>query len=283
MRRVTLAARRAQRYIRRPPQPRWLRPALVGAGSLLGGALLGGGLWGAVEAGLFARAGEAVSARLLDWTAGGGLVVQEVYVDGRVRTDPEALRRAIGVARGEPLLAVDPDALRARVEALTWVGQASVTRRFPDALRISLFERQPLALWQRDGAFRLIDRTGAVIEGALDDPPDLGRYGDLRVLVGEGAPAHAARLFALLSTEPALWRRVVAATWVGGRRWSLRFDNGIDVLLPEDGVPEAWRLLAAMEREERLLERAITVVDLRFLPERMRVRLDPAVLERRGA
>jgi cell division protein FtsQ len=133
-------------------------------------------------------------------------------------------------------------------------------------------------LWQREGRFSLIDRAGQVIEGATP-----AQWRQLRVLVGDGAPVHAARLFALLSTEPALSERVVAATWVGERRWSLHLDNRTDVLLPEDDPQGAWRLLAVKERQEALLERAVSVIDLRFLPGRIRLRLDPRGLEGQGA
>ena len=72
---------------------------------------------------------------------------------------------------------------------------------------------------------------------------------------------------------------MAAATWVGERRWTLRLDNRIDVLLPERNVLRAWRLLAQKAREDALLERAISVIDLRFLPTRLRLRLDPEALQ----
>jgi len=258
MRRVTLATRRARQFLRRPPQPRWLRPATYVGGALAGLLLgLGAGGW-ATSSGLLARTGDAVVSSALAVTVDAGLTLREVYVDGRVRTDPEELRQRLDIALGTPLLAIDTAAARARLEALTWVEQASVVRMLPGSLYIRLIERQPLALWQRDGRFSLVDRAGRVIEGA---------------------PARAAGLFALLSTEPALSERVVAASWVGERRWSVHLDNRIDVLLPEHDPHGAWRLLAEKERQQALLERAVAVVDLRFLPGRIRLRLDPRGLE----
>jgi len=282
MRRVTLATRRARQFLRRPPQPRWLRPAVYAAGGLAG-LLLGLGVGGwATSSGLLAQAGDTVLSKALAVTVDAGLTLREVYVDGRVRSDPEELRERLGIALGAPLLGIDTNAARARLEALTWVERASVVRMLPGSLYIRLIERQPLALWQRDGRFSLVDRAGAVIEGALDQGlPASWRH--LRVLVGEGAPARAAGLFALLSTEPALSERVVAASWVGERRWSLHLDNQVDVLLPERNPQDAWRLLAAKERQQALLERAVAVIDLRFLPGRIRLRLDPRGLEDQGA
>jgi cell division protein FtsQ len=274
MRRVSLAARRARRFFRRPPPPPWLRPALFAGISVV--ALSAGtalGVW-AYQAQLWSRTGAMITAQVLDWTAEAGLMVSEVLVEGRKRTAATTLREALGIERGQPLLALDPAAAKARLEALRWVEQASVTRLLPGAVRVRLIERRPLALWQQGGQFRLIDQRGEVIEGALDGVDPTTHYGRLRVLVGAGAPAQARQLFALLSTEPALSRRVAAATWVGDRRWSLRLDNGIDVLLPERQPVAAWRLLAAKARSDGLLERAIVLIDLRLAPRRIRLRLD---------
>jgi cell division protein FtsQ len=275
MRHLTLAARRAQRYLRRPPRPRWLPPPTSIAGGLLGlGMAVALSSW--VSSGGFRDALDDLDRWLVAWSGQTGLVVRDVLVEGRRRTPPEALRNRLDLDIGMPLLAVDTAAAKDRLETLAWVERASVARMLPNAVQVRLLERQPLALWQRDGRFEVIDRAGAVIEGAVNDRPQ--EYAHLRVLVGDDAPQSAAALFALLSTEPALSARVVAATRVGGRRWNVHLDNQIEVLLPEWNALDAWRLLADKARDDALLDRAITAIDLRFLPERLRLRLDPAAL-----
>lgn len=287
MRRMTLAARRARIYLRRPPRPRWWQPAIFGSSLVLGVGLVGGlGFW-LGHSGTAAHVGTTLSDRILALSAQMGFAVREVYAEGRVRTGQEALRTQLGIAVGQPILAVDPNAARARLEQLPWVEQAAVERMLPDRIEVRLVERQPLALWQRADRFALIDRGGEVIAPDIatleaiepDGTDPVVGYRQLRVLVGEQAPRHAAWLFALLSTEPALWARVAAATWVGDRRWTLRLDNRIDVLLPERNVLRAWRFLAQKARDDALLERAISVIDLRFLPNRLRLRLDPEALQ----
>jgi cell division protein FtsQ len=275
MRHLSLAARRAQWYLRRPPHPRWVQVlACLGAGLLGLGVAFALSSWtlrGGPHAAL-----ASIGDQVLAWSGRTGLVVRDVYVEGRRRTPQDVLRRQLGIEIGMPILAFDGDAARARLEQLGWIEQASVARMLPDAVQIRLLERQPLALWQRDGRFEVIDRRGTVIEDALSDHP--GQYAHLRVVVGDDAPQAAADLFALLSTEPTLSGRVRAATRVGERRWNLHLDNRVEVWLPEHDVLGAWQLLASKARDEALLERAVTLIDLRFLPGRMRLRLDPAAL-----
>jgi len=273
-RRMTLSARRARLFLRRPPEPAWFRPAVYLAGMVLGlGTGLGAGFW-IVSSGTVDQMRTSVVTRTLDLTGEAGLVVHKVYAEGRTHTDPDDLNRQLGVALGQPLLAVDTAAAKVRIEQLPWVDQASVRRMLPETIQVHLRERQPLALWQRAGSLVLIDRTGAVIDAPVSAADGWMGPDRLRVLVGPEAPRHAAQLFIQLSIEPDLWERVIAATRVGDRRWTIHLDNQIDVLLPEGDFLLAWRLLARKAREEALLDRAISMIDLRLFPDRMLLRLD---------
>lgn len=282
MRHVTLAARRARAYLRRPPWPRWVQLTICGGGGLLG-LLVGATIGAWLTHGGPGEAWRAMTGNALAWTADAGLAVRDVFVDGRLRTPADVVRTELGVELGMPILAVDPLAAKDRLESLPWVERASIARMFPDTVHVRLLERQPLALWQRSGRFAVIDRAGHVVEGAVGHDRPAAAYRHLRVLIGDDAPRHAAPLFALLSTEPALSARVVAATRVGGRRWNLHLDNRIEVLLPEKDPLPAWRLLARKAREDALLERAVSVIDLRLLPDRLRLKLEAAVLDERPA
>ena len=79
----------------------------------------------------------------------------------------------------------------------------------------------------------------------------------------------------MLASEPELAARVTAAIRVGGRRWNLRIDDIIDVLLPEESAETAWSRLAELERANALLKRDVQTVDLR-LPDRLVLRVNGA-------
>src|SRR3546814_7462829 len=106
------------------------------------------------------------------------------------------LVRALGLETGRPILAIDPAAARAALEALPWVAAASVERQLPGTVYIRLTEREPLALWQDQGVIQVIDRDGAVIPGV-----EPRRFAHLPLVVGPDAPAHAERLIDRKSTR----------------------------------------------------------------------------------
>lgn len=195
-----------------------------------------------------------------------GLRVKDVLVVGRNMTTREDLLKAVRISRGAPILAFDFKAARDRIEQLPWIKTASVERMLPDTVVIRVHERKPMALWQNDGKFALIDEDGEVITRK-----NLRRFADLFVVVGPDAPEHIGGLLELLSTQPGLMRRVRAAVWVGGRRWDLRLTGDIAVRLPEVGALKAWSRLARYEREHDVLSRGVRVLDLR-LPDRLIIR-----------
>lgn len=209
-----------------------------------------------------------VAERAVAATASLGMVVDEIEVEGRDTTDRAMIVSALAARRGTPILAVDLWRAKAELEKLPWVRSAVIERRLPRTLYVRLVERRPLALWQHEGRQQVIDRQGEVIPGA-----DPGRFARLPLVVGDNAAARAAALIDMLGREPVLAARVTAAVRVDDRRWNLRIDDSIEVLLPEDNPGAAWEQLAGVERRSSLLKRDVQRVDMR-LPGRLVVRVN---------
>jgi len=203
-------------------------------------------------------------------TAGTGLLVREIVIEGRSLTPEGMLRAALGVSRGDKLLGFSLEAARSRIERLTWVQHATVERRLPGTIVVQITERRPYAVWQTGGRFVLIDRAGQIV--ADQDPvKDAAAFAVLPLVVGPGAPEYAAVLLDELASRPELRARVVAAIRVGERRWNLRLSNGADVLLPEGAEAPAMTRLMELHTTQALLDRPLQSLDLR-LPDRLVVR-----------
>jgi cell division protein FtsQ len=203
-----------------------------------------------------------------------GLQVAKVEVRGLDRMDELPVYNLALPEVDHAMLAVDLAALRARIMTLGWVKEARVSRRLPDTLVIDIVERQPVAIWQRNGRLSLVDETGAVLSGV-----DARTMPDLPLVVGPQANVRTRDLARLMDAAPALRPMLAGATWVGNRRWDLRFKSNEILALPEGEAEAAAALLnfARMDGVDRLLGRGILRFDMRD-PARFVARLpaDPA-------
>ena len=256
---------------RKRPRPVWLKWAMRFGLSFASVAALGAGLVWGIQSGWLPRELTALHDLTLNGTAKVGLSLQTVEVHGRGETRQADILGALAASRGAPLLGLDIDAMRERVAALPWIVSAEIERRYPDRLLVTVKEAEPMALWQRNQKLYLVSRAGKVIETA-----DLGRYAKLLVIVGDNAPERAEALFDLLAEQPQLKSRVTAAVFVGKRRWNLRFDNGIDVKLPEENPASAWSRLADLQKQYGLLEKDVRIIDLRLSDQVVLRRAHPA-------
>ena len=193
-----------------------------------------------------------------------GFQVQDVVITGRAHTSQDAIIAALGIVEGDSLLSIKPAEVRARLETLPWIESVRVERILPKGLRLTLSEREPVAIWQNQGTHRLVDRSGVEIIGAPVEP--FAEH--LPIITGTAALDNIGSLFSLLRREPELFSQTIAATRVSGQRWDVLLQGQVLVKLPAQDPSRAWSTLAMAQRRGRLLDREISSIDLR-IPDRM--------------
>jgi cell division protein FtsQ len=188
-----------------------------------------------------------------------GLAARDIKITGLKHQQPEQVLAAIGIKPGSSLIGFDATQARSLLENIDWVEQATVMRKFPNQLEIDIAERTPFAIWQREGAQYVIDKTGAAMSSL--DPK---RMSHLLVVAGEGAQKEAEALVNLLEANPDLKSKVRGAARVGLRRWTLYLDNGIKVALPELNAGEAMARVEELDRTHGIFKKGVAAVDLRM-------------------
>jgi cell division protein FtsQ len=73
---------------------------------------------------------------------------------------------------------------------------------------------------------------------------------DLPVVIGPDANRHLAELDRVIAAAPRLKPLMAGATWVGGRRWDLRFHTGEALALPE-GDAQAVKALTYFDHKDQ--------------------------------
>ncbi len=188
-----------------------------------------------------------------------GRSAQTIRIGGLKRQSPRTVLAALGLEPGSSLITFDPEEARTRLENIDWVERAEVKTVFPNQLEIEVTEREPFALWQRDGSYYVIDHTGTAM--SLEPGALVAR---LPLVAGEGAQKAVFELVNSLASYSALGSKLQGAARVGGRRWNLDFPNNVKVLLPETGMDEALAWIDRLDREQGLLAKGILSVNLRI-------------------
>ena len=241
-----------------------------GTGKRIGGWVFAGMAVAASVAAIAAfRVPQMAGTALAETIGSAGFTMRRVEIKGAQRVSRLDI---YNIAFDQPSMAmprVDLEATRARLLRFGWIKEARVHRRLPDTLVIDVVERTPAAIWQNSGRLSLIDAEGVVLE-----PVRIERMPDLPRLIGAAANRHLAALNTLLEAAPHLRPQVTDATWVGDRRWDLRFQSGELLSLPEgdEAARRAIAVFARMDQQTSLLGRGYARIDMR-LPDRAIVRL----------
>lgn len=73
------------------------------------------------------------------------------------------------LCKGKSLLRINPSALKKHIEEMDGIASAHIERIFPYTVKITLYERTPLAMVQKSGRYYLIDKEGKFFERTNKD------------------------------------------------------------------------------------------------------------------
>lgn len=186
-----------------------------------------------------------------------GFSIASIEINGLSLTREADVAHALGIEAGSSSLGFDIAAARLRVEEIPSVDEATIRKVYPDALVVSITEKEPMARWRIDGATMLIDGSGSPIAPASVE------NGDLPLVIGEGAGDDALAMINLVNRYPDLTFDLAALNRVADRRWDLIFYSGLRVQLPETGVVDALSRLNDYQLEHQVLQRDLDLIDMR--------------------
>ncbi|OWJ79945.1 cell division protein FtsQ [Haematobacter genomosp. 1] len=188
------------------------------------------------------------------------LQLVRLTVSGASPETEEAIRSGLAMQFPVSSLALDLSALRARAEGLDAVRRADVRVRPEGTLEVAVTERLPIVVWRNADDLVLLDEAGhrvAGLENRIDRP-------DLPLIAGPGVQDVVPEAMRLLAAAEPLRTRIRGLVRIGERRWNLVLDRGQEIMLPEQDAVAALERVIALDQAEDLLDRDVTVVDMRI-------------------
>ena len=191
------------------------------------------------------------------------LVVRSVVVTGTDVVPVSQVRAAAAIRVGVPMIRVDTGAAASRVEVITQVQSAQVSRSWPDRIVITVRERTPVLAVAvppsvsgagSPGGFSLIDATGVVVRSVRVKPAGMPVYGTpLPPGALRGSPSVAAAVAVLHEVPAPIARSVAAVTASSPENVTLGLTDGVTVVWGSTAraSAKATELLALMSTHAR--------------------------------
>ncbi len=194
--------------------------------------------------------------------------VRLMVVEGVSAEVGEDIREIVAIDFPISSFDLDLAAIRSQVQGLDPVAAAEVRVRAGGVLELRITEREPAVVWRSAEALELLDAGGhrvAQLAARAD-------RADLPLVAGAGAETSLPEALAILAAAETIAPRVRGLLRVGERRWDVVLDRDQRILLPESDPVSALEHVLALHEAQDLLERNVTVVDMR-LPHRPTLRL----------
>jgi cell division protein FtsQ len=195
-------------------------------------------------------------------------MVSAAQISGAGPTLEEDIREVLPVDFPISSFSLDVQEMRKILVELDPVADASLQVR-DGILFIDVSERKPAFVWRKRDGLELLDETGHYVR-SITARMD---YPSLPLVAGEGADKNIAEARALLASAMPLADRLRGLIYVGERRWDLALDRNQRIMLPAEGAVQALEKVLILNDTQELLDRAISVVDMR-LSERPTLRLN---------
>ncbi|HEV7935396.1 MAG TPA: FtsQ-type POTRA domain-containing protein [Actinomadura sp.] len=161
------------------------------------------------------------------------LVVRHVEVTGVKILPRDRVTAVARVPLGTPLVRLDTDLIRDRVQGLQEVESARVQRRWPATVRVTVRERVPLVVVERGHRYYQMDRDGVIVLTTTGRPRGLPLLDVANP--GPADPATGAALKVRGGLPPRFAGRLAVIEATSPESVTLRFKAGMTVVW---GAPE---------------------------------------------
>jgi cell division protein FtsQ len=186
-------------------------------------------------------------------------LIQQMHIQGVPESFDKLVRDTLNVNLPISSFHLDLEAMKARVDNIDAIETANLLIGSKGILEVGVVMRVPVLVWRSDKGLVLLDANGQK-SGQLVSR--LGRT-DLPLITGAGVQDHSKEALEIFKKLLPISGRVRGLMRVGERRWDVVLDRNQVLKLPEDQPIAALGRILALHRVQDILNRDITVVDVR--------------------
>ena len=188
------------------------------------------------------------------------VTIKEIEIQGSSYSDQDLIKSIVKEYREKSLINFPIKEYKLKIEKLDWIKRASIKRKFPDILHVSVIENMPYAIFI-DGINKyLIDDDGEIISSNAND----SKYLQLLKVTGSNGNKNFSDLIREININyPKILSMIIEVEFVENRRWNLILKKNIKIKLPEKNSSYQLVKLKQLQQDQKLFNSNVLEIDLR--------------------
>jgi cell division protein FtsQ len=182
------------------------------------------------------------------------------YVDGTGKELPVNPKDVIniGLEKGDSIFKLSVQEIYDIIMNDSSIHAVIVKKKLPNSIIVCVTKKLPIAIFQHDNKFSLIDVDGSYIDDVTTKTPKLP------IAVGEDANLHVKSMLDIIGQYDVISSGLESLVYIRKRRWNIVV-SGITIKLPETNVGQPLNTLTHLFRQANINKKTVKNIDLRVL------------------
>lgn len=189
-----------------------------------------------------------------------GFYVKNINITAADQKTKDLIKKNLGISEGENIFKLSIEEIYNNVMKIGWVKDATVSKNLPNVITIKVTEKSPIAVFQHNSKFTLVNESGDFIEDITEKPAELP------VISGDEANLNIAEFLEIISKFKTVKDKINSLTYIRKRRWDIKICGGIHVKLPENDIEKSLEILTILLKQGNINKNTVKAIDLR-VPE----------------
>ncbi len=184
--------------------------------------------------------------------------LENVYLEGQKKSSTKAIIAAAELKIGDSIFKKSVEQIKENIDNVPWVLNSVIYRKLPNSLYIGIMEREPIGIWQYQKKLYLFDINSVKI-----NYDKFAEFKHLPILICDDINLYINELYPIISKNKELYSKITSIIRISERRWNVRFNEDLEIKLPEENLEEAWNILLKINKNNEFLNDDVISIDLR--------------------
>ncbi|MDR1488193.1 MAG: cell division protein FtsQ/DivIB [Holosporales bacterium] len=189
-----------------------------------------------------------------------GFVVEDVYITENGTIPVDGVENYIKIHRGDSIFKQTSSSISENIARNPWIRDITVHKGLPNKISITVSYKKPIAIFQKDSKFKLVDEKGEIITSIEKK----NIKNNLPIVTGEDTcAAKVPDFLGILDKYPDIRKKLNAISYIRERRWDIIVSGGILVKLPQSDIENALNNLQIMLKQPNINKNTVKIIDMR--------------------